>query len=137
MNYGWIAFLVLFAAGCIYSKIGEIHYLYSNLFLLLPYILFTLLFANLVIDGKVTFKMFFLTLLLAFVCCSAVEFIRCFVVEGKAAFQIIVGLLITEDTNNIDPQLYDTFSTNCAIIFAADLIIMIYCLIENKINYRQ
>ena len=63
----------------------------------------------------------------------ALEFIRCWIVEGLIAFQLVWGLLVVDDVDTIDPALYDMFSMNYVIILGAVLVGVILYVIISKI----
>lgn len=63
----------------------------------------------------------------------ALEFIRCWIVEGLIAFQLVWGLLVVDDVDTIDLALYDIFSMNYVIILGAVLVGVILYVIISKI----
>lgn len=132
-HYGWYVFFALFAFVCIYSKLRDIHYLSDEMYLVIPYIIFSFLFTDLLSDEKITVKLFFLISIFAGVCGVALEFIRCWIVEGLIAFQLVWGLLVVDDVDTIDLALYDIFSMNYVIILGAVLVGVILYVIISKI----
>ena len=57
-HYGWYVFFALFAFVCIYSKLRDIHYLSDEMYLVIPYIIFSFLFTDLLSDEKITVKLY-------------------------------------------------------------------------------
>ena len=135
IHYLWRIFFGLFMLSCILSKIFDIHYLHKCLPLIIPYLIFAFLFADIAIDKKLTVKHFMLFWLFNTISCFIIEWIRLFVVEGTVAFQLVIGVVL-DYYDNIPESLYNVATYNFLIIVVVSFVGMMAYLpfSKNKIK---